>query len=47
MAILKQNSCLESKFIKKTEFFDNDCNGGPNLIKFERLKNECNIEKIT
>ena len=43
-AFLKQNSCLEAKFIKKIEYFDDKNCKKPNGIRFKRLKSECNIE---
>ena len=47
LAILIRNSCLEVKFLKKTEFFFNNCNSGPIKIIVERLKKECNTENFS
>ena len=42
--ILTINQCLETKFVKKTEFFMKDCNGALYKTRFERLLNECDIK---
>ena len=44
ITIVTINSCLELKFIKKTEYFTKDCNRNLDTILFERLTNECNDE---
>ena len=33
--------CLESKFIKKNEFFIIDCNSNLDFVEFKRLNQEC------
>ena len=44
LTFLTKNSCLELKFLKKTEYFIKDCNSDLDAIFIEKLKNECNEE---
>ena len=37
LAFLINNTCLEVKFVEKTEVFLNDCNSEIDLIKFVKL----------
>ena len=36
MAILKIIQCLETKFLKKIEYFEKDCTGSPIRIKIDK-----------
>ena len=42
--ILTINQCLETKFIKKTEFFNKGINGNILKTTFERLLHECDVK---
>ena len=44
LVFLTKNTCLEVKFILKTEYFVNNCNSDVEEIEFEKLNNECNDE---
>ena len=44
MTIVKIIQCLELKFIKKTEVYENDCMGNPISSYIEKLEKECNDE---
>ena len=49
LSTLTINSCLVSKFIKKTEWFDKgnkDCNGNLGRIDYKLLQHECNDESF-
>ena len=37
LALLTKNTCLEVKFILKTEFFENNCDGELSYIEFAKL----------
>ena len=41
------NSCLELKFLKKTEFFSKGCDSDVIEISIEKLKKGCNPEQFT
>ena len=47
LGILTKNTCLEVKFIIKTEFFINNCNSDLDYILFEKLNYECSEDKLT
>ena len=41
VAIVKIIHSLETKFIKKIEYYENDCNGIPYHVAFQKLKYDC------
>ena len=41
ISIVKIIQCLEIKFLKKIEYYENNCNGSPIRVKITKLKHDC------
>ena len=41
IVIVEIIKCLETKFLKKLEYFEKDCSGSPFKISIKKLKHDC------